>query len=101
MSIERIILEASTALIAAKKYESQLKDAGTTAEDFFRVRALIARVAAHHYPAADGNIKMTSELYELQAAKDVLLNAARQKFGANSSVWREFSQPRSESPCRQ
>ncbi len=99
MSVERILQEASTALIAAKKYESQLKEAGMTAEDFFRVRALIARVASHHYSPADGSIRMTSELYELQTAKDVLLNAALHKFGAESSVWKEFSQPRRESPC--
>jgi hypothetical protein len=99
MSIDRILQEASTALIAAKKYESQLKEAGMTPEDFLRVRALIARVAAHHYPTAGASIKMTSELYELQAAKEVLLSAALQKFGAESNVWKEFSQPRSERPC--
>lgn len=101
MSIDRILQEASTALIAAKKYESQLMEAGMTAEDFFRVRALIARVAAHHYPPADGGIMMTSELYELQTAKDILLKAAQQKFGTESSVWKEFLQPRRENPCIQ
>lgn len=100
MSIDRILEEASTVLSAAKKYESELLEAGMTADDFQHMRTLIAQVAAHHYSLMENRTSVAPELYELQAIKETLLKTATLKFGAHSPVLKEFCHERREDLCR-
>lgn len=86
-------------LSAAKKYESELLEAGMTADDLHHMRILIAQVVAHHYSLMENKTSVGPELYELQAIKETLLKTATLKFGTQSPVLKEFCHERREDLC--
>jgi len=90
MSVDIILREASTVLQAAKRYKSELTEAGLTNSHLHQMSVLITRVAAHSYTAFENNHNVATELHELQDVKNTILSTAIQRFGSEGTELHDF-----------